>query len=173
MAHNLPLGRTRDPFVKAKNYLMKKAITSICFILVATGLSLLSVLYGASPLFADSNEDVHEPTSSSDRDKTVSLLQIIKTIERDFPGRLLEIELENERIGGSYILVYDAKVLTPSGDVLKLYYDAKTSKLLKFKGHHQKARTKKRTGRSKYRRKKQRKRDDDDDDDHGRKHDDD
>ncbi len=149
---------------------MKRAITTICFILVATGLSLLSVLYGVSPLFADSEPYKHEPTTSADRDQTVSLLQIIKTIERDFPGRLLEIELENERIGGTYILVYDAKVLTSSGDVLKLYYDAKTSKLLKFKGHHQKARIKKRPSRSKARRKKQRKRHDDD---HDKEHDDD
>lgn len=135
---------------------MKRAVPIICFVLVATGLSLIPLLHGAPPLFAQYRLTGHNIISKSDRAKNVPLLKIIKAIKRDYGGRLLEVELERERIGGVRILVYEAKVLTPNGNVLKLYYDAKTGKLLQLKGHHSRSRARKRSSRKKYRSKKYR-----------------
>ncbi len=138
---------------------------------VMAALVLLAALIAPAPLLASSGPEDHRPTTSEDRAKTVPLYEIIKKIKRDFGGKLLEVELENERIGGMFILVYDAKILMPEGDVLKLYFDAKTTKLLKMKGHYkrphaeyEKYKKEKKKKKKKYDRKKYD--DDDDDDDH-------
>lgn len=62
------------------------------------------------------------------------LESLLTHIRQDFGGRILKVELERENHAGGLTWVYEAKVLTPDGRVLKLEYDASNMKLLKLKG---------------------------------------
>jgi uncharacterized membrane protein YkoI len=63
-----------------------------------------------------------------------SLDDLLARVRADFPGRILEVELEDEDEGGEEAPLYEVKVLTADGHVLKLEYDAITLDLLKAKG---------------------------------------
>ena len=100
-----------------------------------TFLMLLFVgLYLAgSPLEADEDEyDVGAPLEAGE---VMPLDRLLARIRRDVGGRVLKVELERETDDGPGWL-YEAKVLTPEGHVLKLEYDAKTLELLEIKGRH-------------------------------------
>ncbi len=57
------------------------------------------------------------------------LARILEQVERDYPGQLIEAELE-EKHGRP---VYEIKHLTHDGRLLKLYYDAALGTRLKVK----------------------------------------
>ncbi len=63
-----------------------------------------------------------------------SLDDLLARVRADFPGRILKVELEDEHERGEEALVYEVKVLTAEGRVLKLEYNARTLDLLKVKG---------------------------------------
>ena len=64
----------------------------------------------------------------------VPLNDLLARIRKDFAGRLLQVELEQEDIAEGSGWVYEAKVLTPEGNVLKLEYDARSLELLEIRG---------------------------------------
>ena len=51
-------------------------------------------------------------------------------MQKEFEGIILELELEEEDLRW----IYEVKLLTPQGNVLKIDYDAKTMAVLKVKG---------------------------------------
>ncbi len=66
------------------------------------------------------------------------LVDVLARIAETYRGHVLKVELENEDgdahgTAGSPP-VYEIKLLTPSGDVLKLYVDARTAEVLNVKG---------------------------------------
>lgn len=60
----------------------------------------------------------------------VPLRDIMARVEADYPGQVIETELELK--GG--VPVYEIKVVTNAGRLMKLYYDARTGALLKSTG---------------------------------------
>jgi len=64
----------------------------------------------------------------------VPLQQLFAEIHAEFPGRILEVELDDDD-GDKWI--YEVKVLTPQGHVLKLEYDAVSLELLEVKGRRE------------------------------------
>jgi uncharacterized membrane protein YkoI len=58
------------------------------------------------------------------------LSEILDAAAREFPGQVLEVELEREH--GTW--VYEMKVLGKGGAVLKLQYDARDARLLRARG---------------------------------------
>lgn len=62
--------------------------------------------------------------------RILSLKDILARAQGAYPGQVIEAELEDE--GG--IVVYEIKMLTADGRVMKLYYNAATGELLKVKG---------------------------------------
>lgn len=64
------------------------------------------------------------------------LSELLSIVEKDYKGDIVKIELEAEdarKWGGSKkrkIFIYEIKVLTLDGNLVKLKYDAKTLKLL-------------------------------------------
>lgn len=62
------------------------------------------------------------------------LRNLLAQVHDTYPGRVLEVELEREESGRGAIWVYEVKLLTVRGSVLKLEYDAVDLKLLKLKG---------------------------------------
>jgi uncharacterized membrane protein YkoI len=59
------------------------------------------------------------------------LREILERAQADFPGTLLEVELERE--DGRWL--YEIELLAPGGRVLELFYDARTAELLHARGH--------------------------------------
>lgn len=100
-------------------------------LLMAAGLSLAI----ASP--AEADDDNHGDQHPLEESEAAPLQQLLARIRQDFGARILQVELENETSGGKRRSVYEAKVLTPEGDVLKLEYDARTLELLALKGHYE------------------------------------
>ncbi len=130
----------------------------LCAPLFISGGVFLAAAFCSPPCRADSDHRKHHPATSSGYQQTLDLSEIVKIIRRDFGGKLLEVELENELIGGRRQRVYEVKLLMPRGNVLKLYFNARTGKLLKLKGHYVKPKKrwrgvpeKKRRGKRSYR----------------------
>lgn len=88
---------------------------------------LVAVLI-ASPAFAGEDHDLARRAVEEGR--ILPLKDILARAETAYPGQMVETELEDE--GGR--LVYEIKMLTKDGRVMKLHYDARTGELLKAKG---------------------------------------
>ena len=96
--------------------------------LVGITLVVSSLAYSAS---ADEGRDIRRAVEAGD---VVPIEQLFVRIHEEFEGRIVKAELERKKSGGRRIWIYEFKLLTPQGDVLKLKYDAKTMELLKVKG---------------------------------------
>ncbi len=72
--------------------------------------------------------------------EVVPLEKLLTRIREDFNGHILEVEIEQEWRQGGRIWVYEAKLLTPKGHVLKLEYDAESLELLESKGRQERHR---------------------------------
>lgn len=88
----------------------------------------------------DADDDHYDIRRSIESGEVVRLERLLTHIQKDFGGRILEVELERENHAGDLSWVYEAKVLTPDGRVLKLEYDASTMQLLKLTGRHKQSR---------------------------------
>ena len=93
----------------------------------------LSVAVSTFAVMAD--DEHHEARQAIAAGDVAPLEQLLARIRRDFGGQVLKVELERED-GDDTEWVYEAKVLTEAGSVLKLDYDAKSLELLKMKGHY-------------------------------------
>lgn len=89
---------------------------------------LLAALSLCSPAWASGDHD--RARRAFEEGRILPLKEILARAEAAYPGQLVEAELEDEH--GA--LVYELKVLTTDGRVMKLYYDASTGELLKAKG---------------------------------------
>jgi hypothetical protein len=105
-------------------------------LLAQTGAIGLAVALVIGPLPASGDEDEAPPRAAIEAGEIAPLEQLLARLRERFPGRILEVELEREddRPGPGW--VYEVKLLTPSGQVLKLEYDARTMELIEVKGRH-------------------------------------
>jgi len=100
--------------------------------LLATAIAVAGTNHWGS---ADDNEDEDGAPRPGE---VVPMEQLLGKIRQSIDGRVLKVDLEQEwRVGGR-IWVYEAKIMTPDGDVLKLEYDARTLEVLEFKGRRRK-----------------------------------
>ena len=81
--------------------------------------------------WAVADEDEETP---SNMEGVAPLRSLLAQVHEAYPGQVLEVELEREDYGKGYIWVYEIKLLTAKGRVLKLEYDAINLELLKIKG---------------------------------------
>jgi uncharacterized membrane protein YkoI len=73
---------------------------------------------------ASADVDHEQARRAYEAREIVSLADILSAVERDQKGQVVEVELEREH--GKW--VYEVELLTPSGRVLEMLYDAKTAK---------------------------------------------
>ena len=81
-----------------------------------------------SPVLAGESHD--RARRAVEEGQILPLKLILARAEAAYPGQMVETELENE----DGVLVYEIKMLTKDGRVMKLLYDAKTGELLEAKG---------------------------------------
>jgi uncharacterized membrane protein YkoI len=92
------------------------------------GLVLPFFLIGSASALADSDHD--RARRAVEEGRILPLRDILDRAQAAYPGELIEAELEGEH--GTP--VYEIKILTKDGRLIKLLYDASTGELLKSKG---------------------------------------
>lgn len=88
-------------------------------------LFLIVILSGLAPV-AIADDDYIEARHLLDSGKILPLETILKNIRQEFPGKVLDIELEKE----GQKIVYEMEILNRNGVVNKIYVDAATGELL-------------------------------------------
>lgn len=92
------------------------------------GIALLVLLFSL-PLFAD-DKDHERARQALEAGEVLPLSDILNQVERDYPGQILEVEMERE----DGVWVYEIKLLRENGALLKMKLDAGDGTLLKIKG---------------------------------------
>src|SRR5512138_3067875 len=85
---------------------------------------ILSIALWVLPVRADDDHEVAR--RAVERGELLPLAKILAATEREVPGGVLEVELDEE--DGRYL--YEIEVLLNDGRVIELTYDGKTGKLL-------------------------------------------
>lgn len=85
-------------------------------------LCLLALLLVAAPLAQAGDDDHDRARRAVEAGEIKPLREILTTAEAAYGGQLIEAELE--RRGGR--MVYELKLLTVEGRLLKVYYDARS-----------------------------------------------
>ena len=94
------------------------------------GLALIVGLFAGSPwAVADEDEEIAGNIAA-----VAPMRSLLARVHTAYPGQVLEVELEREEYGNEGVWVYEVKLLTNRGNVLKLEYDAVDLELLKMKG---------------------------------------
>lgn len=91
---------------------------------------MLVLLLAASAPAARADDDHDRARRALEAGQIAPLSEVLAAVERDFRGRVIEVELERD--DGRWI--YEIKLLTPQGSVIKLEYDAATRTLLRAQG---------------------------------------
>lgn len=64
-----------------------------------------------------------------------SLSEALGVIEKEYPGEILEVELEEEDGFNPPLFLYEIKVLAAEGEVIKVKLHAKSLEIIEVKGH--------------------------------------
>lgn len=100
-------------------YVLRMPKTLFVLIVLAIG----SPLTARAPLAAETQDTARRAV---ERGELMPLSKILGRVEQEFPGRVVEVELE--RRGGRF--VYEIEVLQQGGRVVKLVYDGRTGERL-------------------------------------------
>jgi len=100
-----------------------------CPMRYALAFPLLLALAAGPALARDGDHDRARQAVQSG--EALPLRTILDKVAAEFPGEMIEAELEDE----DGRLAYEIKLITPDGNVLKVYYDARDGRVLKTKGH--------------------------------------
>lgn len=88
---------------------------------------LMAALLLAAPARADDHDRARAALEAGE---IAPLADVLAAAERDFRGRMVEAELEDE----DDMWIYELTLLTPGGTILRLDYDAKDATLIHAKG---------------------------------------
>jgi len=91
---------------------------------------LTAAVFVSAPTWANDDDEHDRVRRARERGEILPLVDILDRAQQAYPGQVIEAEFDDEH--GR--LVYELVVLADDGRVLKLYYDARTGKLLKMKG---------------------------------------
>ncbi len=97
------------------------------------GLWLLALLVGSlglPPAWSGSKDDHNRARQAVQAGQVLPLRSVLERLEREHPGQVMEVELEQEE--GRWI--YEVKLLQPQGQLLKLKLDARTAEMLPARG---------------------------------------
>ncbi|KIX18848.1 MULTISPECIES: PepSY domain-containing protein [Paracoccus] len=96
---------------------MKRSLSSLMLI-------LLPLTLAAQPIAPD----YETARQAVDRGDMLPLEQILARIEARHPGRIVEVELEDE----DGLWLYEIEVLTPEGRLIEIELDARTGAILGY-----------------------------------------
>lgn len=95
-------------------------------------LAMVSSLLGALPMagFASDRGDHELARQALAAGEVLPLGTVLRRVERDYPGQVIEVELERD--DGRWI--YEVKLIRSGGALVKLKIDARNGELLGAKG---------------------------------------
>lgn len=106
--------------------------------LFAVSAAILTGAAAATIALADGGSDQDRARQALAGGNVAPLALILEKVESLYPGKVIEVELESEGDEGEepYIggFLYEIKLLTPEGDVLKIQMDAATTELMQVIG---------------------------------------
>lgn len=99
---------------------------------------LMAVLVAVSGLWAGSRLAIASPDHDRARKalqagEVLPLDKILAATAEKYPGQVLEVELEAERLGGERIWVYEIKAISPDGKLFKVVVDARTAEVIRMR----------------------------------------
>jgi len=102
---------------------MKIKFRNVHFIIIFFGVLLI-------PLIVTASEDDHEQAKRLlDTGHIISLELILQKARKIHPGKILEVEIENEQ----NVIVYEIEILDAQGIVWEIKFDASNGDLIKSK----------------------------------------
>ena len=87
---------------------------------------ILALLISGPVQIVQADDDYIEAKRLRDSGEIMPLEEILKNVRRSYPGRILEVELENEK--GR--VIYELEILGADRIVREIYIDAKSGELL-------------------------------------------
>jgi len=93
---------------------------------VALVAGLVLALLGAGPSRAGDGHDHDRARQALEAGEVLPLRTILQRVERDYPGQIMEVELEHT--DGRWL--YEIKVLRTGGALVKLKIDARDGRLI-------------------------------------------
>ena len=104
---------------RARPVLRKALAACVC------GACALAVL----PVAASDKHDHDRARQAVQAGQVLPLPTVLDHLQREVPGQVLEVELEQGRSGW----IYEIKLLTPAGQLTKVKLDARTAQVLRIK----------------------------------------
>ena len=80
------------------------------------------------------NRDQERALKALRAGEVLPLRTMLDEVESRFSGDVLEVELDDDKENGRRIWIYEIKLISPDGNVIKLKIDAKTKEILQIKG---------------------------------------
>ena len=90
---------------------------------------LLAFSFLAAPAWASDRDDHERALQAVQSGQVLPLTRVLERLGRQHPGQVLEVELERD--GGQWI--YEIKLLSADGQLLKLKLDAGTAAVVRMK----------------------------------------
>ncbi|WP_084153958.1 PepSY domain-containing protein [Simplicispira psychrophila] len=84
---------------------------------------------GAAPAWSGSHDDHERALQAVQSGQVLPLTTVLERLGREHPGQVLEVELEQD--DGQWI--YEIKLLSADGQLMKLKLDARTAQVLRLK----------------------------------------
>lgn len=110
---------------------MSRRRHSPCRLTAALALALAAALAPAGSVAQDPPGVHHERARAArERGEVLPLERILALVERDFQGRVIEVELERD----DGRLIYEIELLLPDGRVIEAEFDARSGVLVGLEG---------------------------------------
>ena len=82
----------------------------------------------ASPIWSQALPDYEIARDAVARGEILPLAQVLQQIQRDYPGRVIEVELDDD----DDLLIYEIEMITPDGRYVEIEVDAATGTILDY-----------------------------------------
>ena len=87
------------------------------------------------PAFASDHDDHDRARQAVQAGQVLPLPTVLERLQREMPGQVLEVELEQKR----GLWIYEIKLLTPAGQLTKVLLDAQTAQVLRVQAREDKS----------------------------------
>ncbi len=105
--------------------MLRRCMLAICLVWLAGGGAVLA-----------GEEDHERARKALEAGEVLPLKTILERVERDYPGQVMDVELEREHEGRSERWIYKVKVLRTGGTLVKLKVDAREGSVLGSKSRN-------------------------------------
>ena len=96
---------------------------------------LCAAALAVPPVWASGKDDHDRARQAVQAGQVLPLPTVLERLQREMPGQVLEVELEQKR----GLWIYEIKLLTPAGQLTKVLLDAQTAQVLRVQARDDKS----------------------------------